>query len=128
MAGDAPSTKVYEDDSVICIMDIFPWAKGHCLVVPKDHHPTIFEIPEDTISVVFKTARRIAPAIRDGLHAEGLNLLQSNGEAAWQTVPHFHLHLIPRWANDALQPPGVSAPAETKEIADLASRIKEQLR
>ncbi|MDQ4149049.1 MAG: HIT family protein [Actinomycetota bacterium] len=127
VSGEAPSTKIYEDDAVISFMDIFPWAKGHCLVVSKDHHPTIFDIPEDTLLAVFAAARRLAPAVREGVQAEGLNLLQSNGEAAWQTVPHFHLHLIPRWAGDGLRPPGVSSPADSSELAEVASRIRERL-
>jgi histidine triad (HIT) family protein len=127
VAGNAPSTKVYEDDLSLAFLDIYPWAKGHCLVISKEHFPSIFEISEEALGGVAKAVRRLAPAIRSGLEAEGLNLLQSNGEAAWQTVGHFHVHLIPRWRGDGLTPPGTSAPADSEVIAELASKIKERL-
>jgi histidine triad (HIT) family protein len=127
VAGDAPSTKVYEDDLVFAFLDIYPWAKGHCLVISKGHYSSIFEISEDAVVAVAKAARRLAPAIRSALNAEGLNLLQSNGEAAWQTVKHFHVHLIPRWSGDGLTPPGTSSQADLDLNAELATKIGEKL-
>ncbi len=127
VTGNAPSTKVYEDEVALAFMDIYPWAKGHCLVISKEHFSNIFDISDEAIAGVAKAARRLAPAIRSGLEAEGLNLLQSNGEAAWQTVGHFHIHLIPRWRGDGLTPPGTSAPADSDVIAELASKIVEKL-
>jgi histidine triad (HIT) family protein len=126
-AGDAPATKIYEDDSVLSFMDIAPWAKGHCLVISKEHRPNIFEISEEAAEAVIKAARRLAPAIRSGLQADGLNLLQSNGKAAWQTVEHFHVHLIPRWFNDGLIPPGTSTKADPDELSELAALIRDEL-
>ncbi len=127
VAGDAPSTKIYEDDVALAFMDIYPWAQGHCLVICKEHFPNIFEISEEALVGVAKAARRLAPAIRSGLNAEGLNLLQSNGEAAWQTVGHFHVHLIPRWQGDGLTPPGTSSPADADVTGELASKIAAKL-
>jgi histidine triad (HIT) family protein len=127
VSGDAPATKIYEDDAVLSFLDIAPWAKGHCLVISKEHHANIFEISEEAILAVIKASRRLAPAIRSGLQADGLNLLQSNGEAAWQTIEHFHLHLIPRWFNDGLTPPGASTKADPKELSEQAAAIREKL-
>lgn len=127
ISGDAPAYKVFEDGDVTAFLDIFPWAKGHTLVVPKNHSPNIFEIPDDDAAAVMRAVRRIAPALRDTLEADGLNLLQSNGQAAWQTVDHFHVHLIPRWAADSLVPPGQSAPGDHEAIEATAKKLSQQL-
>lgn len=125
--GEAPSTRVYEDESVVAILDIFPWTEGHTLVIPRNHAANIFDIsPEDSASVI-RAARRIAPALRDAVGAEGLNLLQSNGSAAWQTVDHFHLHLIPRWSGDGLKSPTSPGKAEPQALESTAKKIVEAL-
>lgn len=127
VSGDAPAYKVFEDGEVIAFLDIFPWAKGHTLVVPKNHSPNIFEIPDGDAAAVMGAVRKIAPALRDTLQADGLNLLQSNGRAAWQTVDHFHMHLIPRWAGDSLVPPGQSAAGDHEAIEATAKKLSQQL-
>ena len=127
VAGDVPSTKVFESDSVVAIMDISPWTKGHCLVIPKSHSANIFEITEEDAGEVIKAARTLAPAVKAGLGSDGLNLLQSNGHAAWQSVDHFHLHLIPRWFSDSLIPPIVPSEGNPESIARNAQRIIEAL-
>ncbi|MEX0790477.1 MAG: HIT domain-containing protein [Actinomycetota bacterium] len=126
-AGEAPSHKVYEDDRVFAIMDIFPWNEGHTLVIPRTHAGTIFDISAEDVAAVAEAARRLAPAIREAVGAEGLNLLQSNGRAAWQQVDHFHLHLIPRWADDGLVQPVSPAPGDLQKIEATATRITEVL-
>jgi histidine triad (HIT) family protein len=98
--GQIPSVKVYEDDSTFCILDINPLNRGHCLVVTKVHAATLFESKGDDLAAAITTARRVARAIRSALKPDGLNMLQANGAAAFQSVPHFHLHLIPRWNGD----------------------------
>lgn len=123
VAGDVPSTKVYENDSVIAIMDIVPWTKGHCLVIPRAHSENIFEISEEDATEVIKAARKLAGAVKKGLQSDGLNLLQSNGHAAWQSVQHFHLHLIPRWFSDSLIPPVVPSEGNPESIARNAQLI-----
>ncbi len=127
VAGDVPSTKVFENDAVIAIMDIRPWTKGHCLLIPKNHSANIFEIDEQDAAEVIKAAKTLAPAVKTGLGADGLNLLQSNGHAAWQSVDHFHLHLIPRWFSDSLIPPVVPSEGNPESIARNAQRIIEAL-
>ena len=98
--GQIPSVKVFEDDKTFCVMDINPLNRGHCLVVTKVHAATLFESKSDDLAAAIGTARRVARAIKATLRPDGLNMLQANGAAAFQSVPHFHLHLIPRWTND----------------------------
>ena len=124
VAGDAPSTKLFEDELTIVIMDIFPWTPGHCLVITKEHAATIFELSLESAEAVMRTARTVAPAIRDGLKPDGLNLVQANGRAAWQTVDHFHLHMVPRYLDDGLMPPRIPGPGDTKEISGAAEKIR----
>lgn len=127
VAGEAPAYKIFENDDVVAFLDIFPWAEGHTLVVPKNHSPNIFEIPTENAAAVMRAVRQIAPALRDTVQAEGLNLLQSNGSAGWQTVEHFHVHMIPRWSGDSLVPPAQSSPGDHGQIEALAGRIAEKL-
>jgi histidine triad (HIT) family protein len=98
--GQIPSLKIFEDEQTLAFMDINPLNSGHCLVITKAHAPNLFEIPGGDLQAAIATAQRVALAIREGLKPDGLNMLQANGAAAFQSVPHFHLHLIPRWAND----------------------------
>jgi histidine triad (HIT) family protein len=98
--GQIPSMKIDEDERTLAFMDINPLNAGHCLVVTKQHAATLFEADPADLSAAITAARRIALAIQKALAPDGLNLLQANGAAAFQSVPHFHLHLIPRWAND----------------------------
>jgi histidine triad (HIT) family protein len=98
--GQIPSIKVFEDDKTFCIMDINPLNTGHCLVITKVHAATLFESKTADLEAAIDTARRVARAIKTALRPDGLNMLQANGAAAFQSVPHFHLHLIPRWTGD----------------------------
>ena len=125
--AEAHSTRIYEDESVVAILDIFPWTRGHALVIPRNHAATIFDITPEDAAAVMGAARRLAPALRDAVGAEGLNLLQSNGSAAWQTVDHFHLHLIPRWSDDGLVTPASASKADPGELESTAKRVVEAL-
>lgn len=98
--GQIPSFKIHEDERTVTFMDINPLNSGHCLVVTKAHAATIFEADVEDLVAAMATAKKVALAIREALKPDGLNILQANGAAAFQSVPHFHLHLIPRWAND----------------------------
>jgi histidine triad (HIT) family protein len=98
--GQIPSVKVHEDERTLCFMDINPLNRGHCLVVTKRHAATIWESDEADLAAAIGTAKRVAIALRAALSPEGLNVLQANGASAFQSVPHFHLHLIPRWTGD----------------------------
>src|SRR6266850_3540947 len=98
--GQIPSIKLHEDARTLCIMDINPLNAGHCLVLTRAHAPTIFDADPADLAAAITTAQRVARAQQTALRPDGLNMLQANGAAAFQSVPHFHLHLIPRWTND----------------------------
>ena len=98
--GQIPSTRVYEDERTIAFMDINPLNEGHTLVIPRAHAATLFEVEEADLRAAIATARRVAVAIRTALRPDGLNLLQANGAAAFQSVPHLHFHLVPRFTGD----------------------------
>ena len=100
VAGNIPATKVYEDEGVLAFMDIAPINPGHTLVIPKQHYRNIFDMPPEVGSQIMKAAILIANAIRTALNPDGLNLFQSNEAAGFQTVFHFHLHVLPRWEDD----------------------------
>ena len=98
--GDIPSRTIYENDLFRVILDNGPATEGHALVIPKDHYANLFEIPADTAAEAMKTAQTVAAMLKEKLHADGLNLVQNNGETAGQTVHHFHMHIIPRYKGD----------------------------
>ncbi|HEV8308815.1 MAG TPA: HIT family protein [Methylomirabilota bacterium] len=122
--GQIPSTRVYEDERTLAFMDINPVNEGHCLVVTRAHAATLFEAAEADLQAAIATARRVALAIRQALHPDGLNLLQANGAAAFQSVPHFHLHLIPRWANDGKGFDWKLVPGDRGRIQAVADKIR----
>ncbi len=99
-AGEIPSATVYEDMDFRAILDLGPASCGHTLILPKDHFRDLTELPDETAAKVLPLARRIGTALKDALGAAGFNVVQNNGEAAGQTVPHFHVHLIPRYEGD----------------------------
>jgi histidine triad (HIT) family protein len=105
VAGELPATKIDEDERTIAFMDINPWTRGHALVIPKAHAADLGEIGEDDLAAVAATAKRIALRQKEVLDAEGVNLLNAFGAAAWQTVFHFHVHVIPRYQGDGMQVP-----------------------
>ena len=98
--GQIPSVKIYEDERAFAIMDINPINTGHCLVITKAHAPTVWDAEPADLQAAIAAAKRIALAVRTAVKPDGLNMLQANGPAAFQSVPHYHLHLIPRWNND----------------------------
>lgn len=117
--GEIPSKTIYEDDDFKVILDMGPATKGHALIIPKDHAADLFELPEETAAKAMVLAKKLGKQMKENLKADGLNLVQNNGEAAGQTVHHFHLHLIPRYENDGqhiLWNPGESTQEELEEI------------
>jgi histidine triad (HIT) family protein len=122
--GQIPSVKVCEDDRTLCIMDINPLNAGHCLVLTRDHVPTLWEAGVDDLQAAIATARRVARAIQDTLKPDGLNMLQANGPAAFQSVPHVHLHLIPRWTGDGKGFDWKPVPGDRQQIAAMGERLR----
>ena len=105
VAGELPATKIHEDERTLAFMDINPWTRGHALVIPKAHSADLGEIGGDDLAAVVVVAQDIARRAKERLGAEGVNLLNAFGAAAWQTVFHFHMHVIPRYADDGMQVP-----------------------
>jgi histidine triad (HIT) family protein len=121
-AGELPSTRVYEDDRVIAIMDIFPATRGHALVIPRAHARDVLDVSEADLAAAAAVAKRLAGGAVRGLGADGVTIMQSNGAAAWQTVFHYHVHVIPRYAGDPLVLPWrpSTVPADAAELADIS--------
>lgn len=101
-AGEIPSNTVYEDNEFRVILDLNPANQGHCLVLPKKHGEDIFALDSETVAKAFALAKKIAEAVKKAFKPEGVNILQNNGEAAGQTVGHFHVHIIPRKNGDSV--------------------------
>jgi histidine triad (HIT) family protein len=122
VAGELPATRVYEDDRVIAIMDIFPATRGHVLVIPRTHAADLHEVSADDLAATAVVAKLLAGRAVRGLGADGVTILQSNGAAAWQTVFHYHVHVIPRYEGDPLVLPWRPgpAPADPAELADIS--------
>ncbi|WP_010306995.1 HIT family protein [Kurthia senegalensis] len=130
IAGEIPSTKIYEDEHVFAFMDIGPLTKGHTLLIPKEHAANVFEMSEEVASHLFSVAPKIANAIKTAFNPVGMNLLNNNGEAAGQSVFHFHLHFIPRYD----ETDGFKATWNTKQdeytpelLTQLSNEIKSHL-
>lgn len=121
-AGEIPSNTLYEDEQFRVILDLNPVAKGHALILAKNHYTNIHELPGETAGDVMKLAKKMAGIMTDKLHCDGFNLLQNNGEPAGQTVFHFHMHLIPRYKNDGQKIGGeqkAAIPAELEEVKNI---------
>lgn len=117
--GEIPSKALYEDEKFKVILDLGAATRGHALILPKDHAENLYELPEETAGEVMCLAKKMATQMKEKLHADGFNLVQNNGEAAGQTVMHFHLHLIPRYQEDGqhiLWKPGQPSQEELEEV------------
>jgi histidine triad (HIT) family protein len=125
VAGEIPATIVAEDDRTVAFMDINPATRGHALVVPRRHTPDLLHIDREDLAACAVAAQRLAGRARAALGADGVNLLNSCGRAAWQTVFHFHLHVIPRYDGDPLRLPWIPGPGDPGEIAEAAAALRE---
>ncbi len=122
--GMLPATRVYEDDRVMAILDIHPVNEGHTLVIPKAHAPTLLELDPEDLAAAARTAQRVARALWRALQPQGLNLLQANGRAAFQSVAHVHLHVIPRWEGDGKGLDWKLVPADPVRLQEVGARIR----
>ena len=109
VAGELPSHNVQEDEHTIAFMDINPWTRGHALVIPRNHSKNLYEVPEEDLERTTSASKRLALTMRDRLGCDGVNLLNCCEPAAWQTVFHMHMHVIPRYEDDPLRLPGAAA-------------------
>lgn len=103
--GDAPSWRIYEDDRAVAFLDISQATEGHSLVVPREHAVNLFTLSEDSAAALGRAVHRVARLLHERLDPPGMNVVQSNGRAAWQEVPHVHVHVVPRYLGDGLVPP-----------------------
>ena len=120
--GEIPSTTLYEDEDFRVILDLGPATRGHALLLPKNHFENLFELDDETAQKAILVAKKMAGKMKAALGADGFNLVQNNGEAAGQTVFHFHMHLIPRYENDnagILWEPGETTPEDMAEVKRL---------
>lgn len=127
VAGELPATVIDEDEQTIAFMDINPATRGHALVVPREHTADLLEIEPSQLAAVGAAAQRLAARVGQALGADGVNLINSCGAVAWQTVFHFHLHVIPRYVDDPLRLPWQPRPGDSEEIAAAAARLKAHL-
>jgi histidine triad (HIT) family protein len=124
IAAELPSQIVDEDELTVAFMDIAPATRGHALVVPRRHVRNLLEIGSEDLEATMLAAQRLARRETERLGADGVNLLNSCGSAAWQTVFHFHLHVIPRYEDDPLRLPWTPAPGDPDEIAAAAEQLR----
>ncbi len=126
-SGEIPSTTIFENNDFKVFFDVNPASLGHCLIVPKQHYNDIFDMDAETGGKLFSLATAVARALKKELNCEGMNVVQNNGLIAGQTVFHFHLHLIPRYAGDTVDikwQPGV---ADQARLAELAKQIRKRI-
>jgi histidine triad (HIT) family protein len=124
VAGEIPSQRVDEDEHTVAFMDINPATRGHALVIPRRHVANLLEIEADDLEATIAAAQRLARAVSERLGADGVNLINSCGPAAWQTVFHFHVHVIPRYEGDPLKLPWTPSPGDPDEIAATARQLR----
>jgi histidine triad (HIT) family protein len=123
VAGELPAQIIDEDERTIAFMDIAPATRGHALVIPRAHAADLLSVSSEDLAAVALASQRLAGRMRERLAADGINLLNACGAAAWQTVFHFHVHVIPRYSGDPLRLPWVPGPGDPDEIAAAAQEL-----
>ena len=124
VAGDIPSETIDSDERTVSFMDINPATRGHALVIPRAHSADLTEIPPEDLEAVTLAAQRLAKRAKDVLGADGVNLINSCGAAAWQTVFHFHMHVVPRYDDDPLDLPWTPESGDSDEIKAAAAELR----
>lgn len=127
VSGEAPSFKVYEDAMTMAIMDINPFNHGHALVLSKEHFANLYEASDAAVAAVSQTVKKVAAAVVDAVHPEGLNIVQANGQGAAQSVLHYHVHVLPRRLGDNAKLNWSLTPGDHASIAAVAADIKARL-
>ncbi len=125
VAGELPATLVHDDERTVAFMDINPATRGHLLVVPREHAADLHEIGAEDLAACSLAAQQLAGRMRERLGADGVNLISCAGAAAWQTVFHFHLHVVPRFEGDPLRLPWSPTPGDRDEIAAAARELED---
>jgi histidine triad (HIT) family protein len=123
-AGEGPAEIVDSDDLTLAFLDINPATRGHALVIPRAHSENLFDVSEEDLKATTIAARRLAQRMRETIGPDGINILNAAGRAAWQSVFHFHLHVIPRYEGDPLQLPWRPGPVDLSALADVAADLR----
>ncbi len=123
VAGELPARIVDEDERTIAFMDIAPATRGHALVVPRAHAEDLLSVGAEDLAATARAAQRLAGRVKERLGADGVNLLNSCGAAAWQTVFHFHVHVIPRYDEDPLRLPWKPSAGDPAQIDAAAQEL-----
>ena len=124
VAGEIPAERVDEDEHTVAFMDINPWTRGHALVIPRNHSRNLYDVDGDDLRDTTFAAQKLALRMRERLGCDGVNLLNACEPAAWQTVFHFHVHVIPRYDDDPLRLPWVPGPGDMDEIRAAAEDLR----
>lgn len=103
ITGEIPSQKVYEDDATLAFLDIHPVNIGHTLVVPKAHHANLYETPDEVLAQMMAVVKKLSIAVKDALHADGINIEMNNDSVAGQIIFHSHIHIVPRFPGDGFK-------------------------
>jgi histidine triad (HIT) family protein len=126
VAGELPASILAEDERTLTFMDVNPATAGHALVIPRRHARDLLEIEPEDLEAVVLAAQQQARRVKQALGADGVNLINSNGAQAWQTVFHFHVHVVPRYAGDPLKLPWIPTPGDPGEIAGIAAKLADR--
>jgi histidine triad (HIT) family protein len=124
VAGEIPGEIVDSDDRTITVMDINPATRGHVVVIPREHAENLVAVSEQDMAATMNAARRMVARLQETIAPAGFNILSNMGRAAWQSIFHFHVHVIPRYADDPLQLPWLPEPADPAELAAVAAEIR----
>jgi histidine triad (HIT) family protein len=124
IAGEIPGEVVDSDDDTLTVMDINPATRGHVVVITRTHAENLLDLSDKDLTAAMKTVRRVVHRMRDTLQPDGFNILHNIGRAAWQSIFHFHIHVIPRYKDDPLQLPWLPEPADPEELKRVAAEIR----
>lgn len=126
-AKRAPAEILFEDDETMAFLDINPAAPGHTLIISRRHYRNLFDLDPEAGAAVMRSAVRVARALREALAPDGMNLVQANERAAFQSVFHFHVHLVPRWLGDGIASPWRQRPASAAALREIGDKIRRAL-
>jgi histidine triad (HIT) family protein len=124
IAGEIPGEIVDSDEKTVTVMDINPATRGHVVVIPREHAENLMSVSEDDLAATLAAVRRITERMQETIEPAGFNVLNNMGRAAWQSIFHFHVHVIPRYADDPLQLPWLPEPADPADLAAVAAEIR----
>ena len=123
----APASSVYEDEKVMAFLDIRPLNEGHTLIIPKAHYENIFDVPQELNAYLHGITKKVAIAVKKATNADGISIIQQNGKAANQDIPHLHVHVIPRYEGQKLPSFSETSEADKEKLSQTAAKIRKHL-